>query len=72
VGSCSIVHYREYSAVIDIDLEWCVDNLEKKIGSIDRVATREDVQRLVKVSEKPSLELWGKELSLPQVKKRKE
>ena len=55
--------------VIGIDMEWCVDNLEETAASIYRVVTHENILRLVRVSEKPSLELWSKELFLMQMRK---
>lgn len=42
---------------IDVNLEWCVAELEKAIRSIDWRATSEDVRRFVRVVEQPSLDL---------------
>ena len=54
---------------IDVDLKWCVEHLKERITSIDWAAAREDVRRFVRVTEQPSLELWGRELFLSQVRK---
>lgn len=54
---------------IHIDLKWCLEHLEKRVTSIDWAAAREDVRRFIKVTEQSSLELWGTELFLSQVKK---
>jgi len=59
-------------ARIDVDLKWCVEHLEEKVTSIDWAAAREDVRRFVRVTEQPSLELWGGELFISQVRKIKE
>jgi predicted nucleotidyltransferase component of viral defense system len=54
---------------IDVDRKWCVEHLEAKVTSIDWPAAREDVRRFIRVTEQPSLELWGRELFLSQVRK---
>ena len=54
---------------IHIDLKWCLEHLEKRVTSIDWAAAREDVRRFIKVTEQSSLELWGTELFLSQIKK---
>ena len=54
---------------IDINLEWCMAELEKAIKSIDWKTTTEDVRRFVRVAEQPSLDLWCKELFLAQLEK---
>jgi predicted nucleotidyltransferase component of viral defense system len=54
---------------IDINLEWCMAELEKDIKSIDWKTTTEDVRRFVRVAEQPSLDLWCKELFIAQLEK---
>jgi len=54
---------------IDVDLNWCMAELEKVIKSIDWKTTVEDVRRFVRVAEQPSLDLWSKELFLAQLEK---
>ncbi|MFZ2653942.1 MAG: nucleotidyl transferase AbiEii/AbiGii toxin family protein [Victivallales bacterium] len=54
---------------IDVDMDWCMAELEKAIKSIDWKATAEDVRRFVRVTEQPSLNLWSKELFLAQLDK---
>jgi len=54
---------------IHVDLKWCLKHLEDRVSSIDWPAAREDVRRFVRVIEQPSLELWGRELFLSQVRK---
>jgi len=54
---------------IDVNLEWCMTNLEKAIKSLDWKTTAEDVRRFVRVAEQPSLNLWSKELFLAQLEK---
>ena len=56
---------------INIDLDWCLNELEKIITSLDWKATAEDVRRFVRVIEQPSLDLWSKDLFLTQLKKLK-
>lgn len=54
---------------ISVNLKWCLERLESRIASIDWVAAREDVRRFIRVIEQPSLELWGKELFMSQLRK---
>jgi predicted nucleotidyltransferase component of viral defense system len=54
---------------IDVNLDWCMAELEKAIKSIDWKTTAEDVRRFVRVVEQPSLNLWSKELFLAQLEK---
>jgi len=54
---------------IDVNLEWCMAELEKAIKSLDWKTTAEDVRRFVRVAEQPSLNLWSKELFLAQLEK---
>jgi Nucleotidyl transferase AbiEii toxin, Type IV TA system len=54
---------------IDVNLDWCMAELEKAIKSIDWKATSEDVRRFVRVVEQPSLDLWSDELFLAQLGK---
>jgi predicted nucleotidyltransferase component of viral defense system len=48
---------------------WVVNELEKKISSIDWPQAVEDVRRFIRGSEQPSLDLWCKELFLHQLGK---
>lgn len=54
---------------IKIDKTWVLTELEKKITSLDWKKTKEDVRRFIRAEEQPSLDLWGKELFLWQLKK---
>jgi predicted nucleotidyltransferase component of viral defense system len=54
---------------IDVNLNWCMAELQRAIESIDWKATAKDVRRFVRVAEQPSLNLWSKELFLAQLKK---
>jgi predicted nucleotidyltransferase component of viral defense system len=54
---------------IQVDTQWCLTHLEDKINSVDWAAAREDVRRFVKATEYPSLDLWGRELFLSQMRK---
>jgi len=54
---------------VQVDLEWCLEQLQAKISSIDWEEAREDVRRFVKASEQPSLRLWTRELFLSQIDK---
>jgi len=54
---------------VQVDVQWCRTHLEDRINSVDWAAAREDVRRLVKASEYPSLELWSTELFLSQLQK---
>lgn len=54
---------------IDINLEWCITELEKAIKSLDWKTTAEDVRRFVRVAEQPSVDLWSKELFLAQLER---
>jgi predicted nucleotidyltransferase component of viral defense system len=54
---------------IDVNLKWCMAELEKAIKSLDWKTTTEDVRRFVRVAEQPSLDLWSKELFLAQLEK---
>ena len=56
---------------VDVNLDWCMAELEKVIKSIDWKTTAEDVRRFVRVAEQPSLDLWCKELFLSQLDKLK-
>ena len=56
---------------IDVNLNWCMAELEKAVKSINWKATTEDVRRFVRVAEQPSLDLWSKELFLTQLDKLK-
>ena len=54
---------------INVNLDWCMAELEKAIKSMDWKTTAEDVRRFVRVAEQPSLNLWSKELFLAQLEK---
>lgn len=54
---------------IHVDLNWCLEHLERRIASIDWAEAREDVRRFIRVTEQPSLELWKTELFLSQMRK---
>jgi len=54
---------------IKIDKTWVLTELEKKITSLDWNQTKEDVRRFIRAEEQPSLDLWGRELFLWQLKK---
>ena len=56
---------------IKVNYQWCIAELKKQILSMNWQATAEDVRRFVRVSEQPSLDLWGKELFLNQLNKLK-
>lgn len=56
---------------LDVNLKWCIAELEKQIKSINWKTTAEDVRRFVRASEQPSLDLWSKELFLAQLEKLK-
>lgn len=51
------------------DKNWVVSELEKKIASMDWKQAVEDVHRFIRLTEQPSLELWGSELFLHQLDK---
>jgi predicted nucleotidyltransferase component of viral defense system len=54
---------------INVNLGWCMVEIEKAIRAMDWKSTAEDVRRFVRVSEQPSLALWSKELFLAQLDK---
>jgi len=56
---------------IDVNLDWCITELKKGVESIDWKTTAKDVQRFVRVTEHPSLNLWSKELFHAQIEKLK-
>lgn len=51
------------------DDAWCTRHLRSKIEAVDWPQARRDVQRFVKASELPSLDLWTRELFLKQCEK---
>ena len=51
------------------DRTWILNELKKKITSMDWKQAIEDVRRFIRVNEQPSLDLWGKELFLHQLDK---
>ena len=54
-----------------VDLNWCLNELNKAIKSMDWKATALDVRRFVRVAERPSLDLWSNDLFLAQLEKLK-
>ncbi len=54
---------------IKIDKIWVLDELEKKIASLNWKQVSEDVRRFVRAGEQASLVLWSKELFLGQLSK---
>jgi len=56
-------------AGITITRDECYKRLVEKIESIDWVKARADVERFVKPHERPSLDLWGRDLFLAQSRK---
>ena len=54
---------------VAVDKGWVVDELSKRIASVDWGKTAEDVRRFLPVNEQPSLDLWSKELFLHQLDK---
>jgi predicted nucleotidyltransferase component of viral defense system len=56
---------------VDVDLDWCKEELAKSIESIDWEATAEDVRRFVRAAEQRSIDLWSRELFLAQLAKLK-
>jgi predicted nucleotidyltransferase component of viral defense system len=56
---------------IAVDKAWLLNELERKITSMNWKQAAEDVRRFVRVAEQPSLDLWSKELFLGQLDKLK-
>ena len=56
---------------IQVDLNWCLNELDKAIKFMDWKATALDVRRFVRVAEQPSLDLWSNDLFLAQLEKLK-
>ena len=56
---------------ITVDKAWLLNELERKIASMDWKQAAEDVRHFVRVAEQPSLDLWSKELFLGQLDKLK-
>ena len=56
-------------AGITITRDECCERLVEKIESIDWEKARSDVERFVKPHERPSLDLWGRDLFLAQSRK---
>jgi hypothetical protein len=52
---------------INVDTDWVRAELKQKIEVLDWKSTTEDVRRFVQQRELPSLNLWGKDLSLNQL-----
>lgn len=57
---------------IAVEKAWLVNELEKKIISLDWKQATEDVRRFVRANEQPALDLWSKELFLHQLDKLKQ
>jgi len=56
---------------VTVDKAWLLNELERKIASMNWKQAAEDVRRFVRVAEQPSLDLWSKELFLGQLDKLK-
>lgn len=56
---------------INIDKAWLLNELERRIASMNWKQAAEDVRRFLRVEEQPSLDLWSKELFLGQLDKLK-
>ncbi|NLW36832.1 MAG: nucleotidyl transferase AbiEii/AbiGii toxin family protein [Syntrophorhabdus aromaticivorans] len=56
---------------ITVDKVWLLNELERKITSMNWKQAAEDVRRFVRVAEQPSLDLWSKDLFLGQLDKLK-
>jgi len=56
---------------IAVDKAWLLNELKRKIISMDWKQAAEDVRHFVRVTEQPSLDLWSKELFLGQLDKLK-
>jgi len=56
---------------IEIDNQWCCEQLREKILSIDWKVARNDVARFIKPIELASLDLWNADLFLDRVEKLK-
>jgi predicted nucleotidyltransferase component of viral defense system len=54
---------------IAIDKAWVLNELERKIVSMNWQQAAEDVRRFVRIAAQPSLDLWSKELFLGQLDK---
>lgn len=54
---------------ITVDKAWLLNELERKIVSMNWKQSAEDVRRFVRVAEQPSLDLWSKDLFLGQLDK---
>ena len=54
---------------IEVDNEWCVSELRRKIDEMEWPKVADDVRRFVRVVEQPSLELWGRNFFMAQVEK---
>ena len=54
---------------IAVDKTWMVDELQKRISSLDWEQATEDVRGFIRANERPSLDLWSKELFLRQLDK---
>ena len=56
---------------VAVDKAWLLNELKRKIVSMDWKQAAEDVRHFVRVAEQPSLDLWSKELFLGQLDKLK-
>lgn len=54
---------------LDVDRDWCFEQLRAKIEATDWSKARDDVRRFLKPGELPSLELWGMDFFLSQAEK---
>lgn len=51
---------------VAVDRAWCLEQLVRKIESIDWEAAREDIRPFVKSHEQPSIDLWSRDFFLQQ------
>lgn len=51
---------------VTVDRTWCLEQLARKIDSIDWDAAKEDIRPFVKSHEQPSIDLWSREFFMHQ------
>lgn len=51
---------------VTVDRTWCLEQLVRKIDSIDWDAAKEDIRPFVKSHEQPSIDLWSREFFMHQ------
>lgn len=57
--------------ILSIDKSWVIDQLNKKINTINWEMTKQDISRFIKPFEKKSLDLWSTNFFLTRVEKLK-